>query len=49
MDQDEAGKEALRSFGAARFIDTTEDDYTAVFEYAETIGLDLESYDYLNY
>lgn len=49
MDQDEAGREALRSFGAARFIDTDEDDYTAVFEYAKTIGLDLESYDYLNY
>ena len=49
MDQDEAGKEVLRSFGAARFIDTNEADYTTVFEYAETIGLDLESYDYLNY
>ena len=49
MDQDEAGEEALRSFGAARFIDTDEDDYTAVFEYAEAIGLDLESYDYMNY
>jgi phosphonate transport system substrate-binding protein len=49
MDQDEAGKEILRSFGAARFIDTTEDDYNAVFEYAETIGLDLETYDYLNF
>jgi ABC-type phosphate/phosphonate transport system substrate-binding protein len=48
MDQDETGKEILRSFGAARFIDTDEDDYTAVFEYAETIGLDLENYDYLN-
>jgi phosphonate transport system substrate-binding protein len=48
MDQDEAGKEILQSFGAARFIDTTEEDYTAVFEYAETIGLDLETYDYLN-
>jgi ABC-type phosphate/phosphonate transport system substrate-binding protein len=49
MDQNEAGKEILRSFGAARFIDTTEDDYNAVFEYAETIGLDLEIYDYLNF
>ena len=48
MNQDEAGKKVLRSFGAARFIDTTEDDYIAVFEYAETIGLDLENYDYLN-
>jgi phosphonate transport system substrate-binding protein len=49
MDQDETGKQILHSFGAARFIDTTEADYTAVFEYAETIGLDLENYDYLNY
>jgi phosphonate transport system substrate-binding protein len=49
MDQDEVGKEVLRSFGAARFIDTTEDDYNVVFEYAETIGLDLETYDYLNF
>jgi len=49
MDQNEAGKQILRAFGAARFIDTTEDDYEAVFEYAETIGLDLETYDYLNF
>jgi len=49
MDRDEAGKEVLRAFGAARFIDTDEADYTAVFEYAEAIGLDLENYDYLNY
>ena len=49
MHQDEAGKKVMQSFGAARFIDTTEADYTAVFEYADTIGLDLENYDYLNY
>jgi len=49
MDQDEAGREALHSFGAARFITTTKSDYTVVFEYAEKIGLDLETYDYLNY
>ena len=48
MNQDQEGKKILKSFGAARFIDTTEEDYTAVFEYAETIGLDLENYDYLN-
>jgi phosphonate transport system substrate-binding protein len=48
MDQNEAGRGALRAFGATRFIETTEDDYTAVFEYAEAIGLDLETYDYLN-
>jgi len=49
MDQDKAGKEILRNFGAARFIDTTETDYNVVFEYAETIGLDLETYDYMNF
>jgi len=49
MDQDEAGTTVLRAFGAARFIETTEADYAVVFDYAETIGLDLETFDYLNY
>ncbi len=49
MDQDKVGKEILSKFGAARFIDTTEADYRVVFEYAETIGLDLETYDYMNF
>lgn len=49
MDQDKAGKKILRNFGAARFIDTTKADYNVVFEYAETIGLDLETYDYMNF
>jgi phosphonate transport system substrate-binding protein len=49
MDQDEVGEQVLASFGAARFIETTEDHYTVVFEYAEQIGLDLETYDYMNY
>ncbi|MBW2493119.1 MAG: phosphate/phosphite/phosphonate ABC transporter substrate-binding protein [Deltaproteobacteria bacterium] len=49
MDQNKIGKQILSEFGAARFIDTTEADYNAVFEYADTIGLDLETYDYLNF
>jgi phosphonate transport system substrate-binding protein len=49
MDQNPEGRAILRDFGAARFIDTTEDDYKAVFDYAETIGLDLETYDYVNF
>jgi phosphonate transport system substrate-binding protein len=48
MHEDKGGKEVLRNFGAARFIDTTEADYNVVFEYTETIGLDLETYDYMN-
>ena len=49
MDQDKEGKEVLSAFGAARFIETTASDYNVVFEYAEKIGLDLETYDYMNY
>jgi phosphonate transport system substrate-binding protein len=48
MAQDEEGKEVLRQFGAVRFIATTEEDYTPVFAFAEKIGLDLETYDYIN-
>jgi phosphonate transport system substrate-binding protein len=48
MDKDEAGKEVLSGFGASRFIPTREEDYTVVFEFAERIGLDLETYDYIN-
>jgi len=48
MDRDKEGIEILVKFGAKRFIPTTEADYAPVFEYAATIGLDLETYDYLN-
>jgi phosphonate transport system substrate-binding protein len=48
MDHDEEGKEVLRAFGATRFIATTEDDYAVVFDFAAKIGLDLETYDYIN-
>ena len=48
MDHDEEGREVLRGFGARRFIATTEEDYAVVFEFAAKIGLDLETYDYLN-
>jgi len=48
MDENAAGRAILHAFGAARFIPTSEDDYAPVFEYAAIIGLDLETYDYLN-
>jgi len=48
MNQNEAGRKVLRGFGAARFVETTRDDYNIVFAYAETIGLDLDTYDYMN-
>jgi phosphonate transport system substrate-binding protein len=48
MHQDKEGREILSVFGALRFIPTTEEDYHVVFEFAETIGLDLKTYDYIN-
>jgi phosphonate transport system substrate-binding protein len=48
MHDDPMGKEILKQFGAIRFIETTEEDYRAVYEYARHIGLDLASYDYIN-
>lgn len=48
MDHDEEGREVLAGFGARRFIATTEEDYAPVFEFAAAVGLDLESYDYVN-
>jgi phosphonate transport system substrate-binding protein len=48
MHQKEEGKEVLALFGAARFIPTTEENYRVVFEFAATINLDLETYDYIN-
>jgi phosphonate transport system substrate-binding protein len=48
MHREEEGRETLKLFGAARFIRTTEEDYRVVFRFAERIGLDLETYDYIN-
>ena len=48
MDQDQEGREVLKSFGAIRFVATSEADYAPVFEYAAQIGLDLTTYDYMN-
>ena len=48
MDRDPAGAKLLRQLGARRFIATTDEDYAAVFKYAEHVGLDLKTYDYIN-
>jgi len=48
MNQTEEGRRALAQFGAPRFVETVEQDYAPVFEYAKHIGLDLTTYDYLN-
>jgi phosphonate transport system substrate-binding protein len=48
MDQDPRGQQVLQDFGAARFIETSVNDYAPVFRYADQIGLDLDTYDYIN-
>jgi phosphonate transport system substrate-binding protein len=48
MHNDLKGREILKKFGAIRFIETTEEDYRAVYDYARHIGLDLLTYDYIN-
>ncbi|MBI5739737.1 MAG: phosphate/phosphite/phosphonate ABC transporter substrate-binding protein [Nitrospirae bacterium] len=49
MHNDTAGRRVLEKFGALKFIETSNDDYAPVFKYADQIGLDLSSYDYINY
>ena len=48
MHLDPRGKEALKRFGALKFIETTNQDYAPVRAYAEKAHIDLATYDYLN-
>jgi len=48
MDKETDGQTVLKTFGAQRFIETTDKDYAPVIEYAREIGLNLSTYDYLN-
>ena len=48
MHIDPEGSKILKTFGAKRFIETMDHDYAPVFAYAEEIGLNLSTYDYIN-
>jgi len=48
MHEDPEGITALETFGARRFIETTDRDYENVYRYARQAGMDLATYDYLN-
>jgi phosphonate transport system substrate-binding protein len=48
MHNDPDGKKVLGIFGAQRFIETKDDDYSGVYNYAKTINLNLATYDYIN-
>jgi phosphonate transport system substrate-binding protein len=48
MHDDPIGKKILKSFGARRFIETTDVDYEPVYNYARETNLNLTTYDYMN-
>jgi phosphonate transport system substrate-binding protein len=48
MDKDPEGINVLKKFGAKKFIETSDDDYSSVYEYVRRIGLNLSTYDYMN-
>jgi phosphonate transport system substrate-binding protein len=48
MQQDPEGREVLKKFGAARFVETADKDYEPVLRYAGEARINLATYDYLN-
>lgn len=48
MHTDPEGINILKKFGAKKFIKTSNDDYASVYGYAQEIGLNLSTYDYIN-
>lgn len=49
MHEDGPGRQALAVLGARRFVPTTDSDYGPVHRYVQEAGIDLATYDYLNY
>jgi phosphonate transport system substrate-binding protein len=48
MEKDPEGIDVLKKFGARKFIETTNEDYTSVYKYVKQIGLNLSTYNYRN-
>jgi phosphonate transport system substrate-binding protein len=46
MYKDPDGQNVLEKFGARRFIETTDEDYKMVYEYARQVGIQLQTFDY---
>ncbi|KPJ99317.1 MAG: hypothetical protein AMK71_09945 [Nitrospira bacterium SG8_35_4] len=49
MQNDPEGSNVLKDFGAKRFIETADNDYNGVYKYIHEIGLQLKTYEYMNY
>lgn len=48
MHRDPEGINILKRFGAKKFIETSDEDYSSVYKYVQEIGLNLSTYDYMN-
>ncbi len=48
MEDNLEGREVLKQFGATRFIETTQEDYSRVFDLTSQAGIDLKTYKYRN-
>jgi phosphonate transport system substrate-binding protein len=46
MHEDHEGNEILKKYGAGRFIETRDLDYQAVYDYANELHLDLDTYNF---
>jgi phosphonate transport system substrate-binding protein len=46
LDRDPAGRQILKEFDSSRYIETLRADYQPVFQFAERLGVALDSYDY---
>ncbi len=48
MEKDPEGKKVLEEFSVIRFIETSEKDYSPVFDVVKKAGIDLKTYNYIN-
>jgi phosphonate transport system substrate-binding protein len=46
MHKDDKGIEALRKLGVKRYIETSDADYSVVYRYARTAGIDISTFNY---
>jgi len=44
LHETEAGREVLKNFGALKFIETTDNDYTVLYNMVKELGIDLNNY-----
>jgi len=48
IDKNDRGREALKTYGALRFVETTVKDYLPVMRFAQKAGISIKDYEYVN-